>query len=226
MIKGKTREQEFEAIEKVRGNLVVNNTTLQIADLGAGSKHLKGSLRRLGDIAATSLTPTAWAQLYHRIGTYQNAKRIVELGTSFGITALYLSHIKDAEVFTFEGSTAIADVALTNFEYFDKKNIHLFTGDIQTELPDFLQDPAHIDFALLDANHRYEPTLQYFEWIMKRLTEKSIVVIDDIHQSNEMERAWNELTRHALVYGSVDLFRCGLLFFDPALNHQHFVWSA
>ena len=43
--------------------------------------------------------------------------------------------------------------------------------------------------------------------------------------SPEMEKAWNELSRHPLVYGSVDLFRCGILFFEPALNKQHFVWA-
>lgn len=225
VVKGTTAEHEATAIEGVRAKLIQDNTWMPVVDLGAGSKHLKGNQRRLGDIAATSLTPAVWAQLYHRICMYQQANRIVELGTSFGITTLYLSSVEGAEVYTFEGSPAIADVALTNFEYFERKNIHVFTGDIQAQLPDFLQDPAHIDFALMDANHRYEPTLKYFEWLMKRLTEKSIVVVDDIHQSPEMEQAWNELTGHALVYGSVDLFRCGLLFFDPALNHQHFVWS-
>jgi hypothetical protein len=28
-----------------------------------------------------------------------------------------------------------------------------------------------------------------------------------------------------LVYGSIDLYRCGILFFDPALNKQHFILS-
>jgi len=60
---------------------------------------------------------------------------------------------------------------------------------------------------------------------MRRLDEKSVVVVDDIHWSVEMEKAWEELCRHPLVYGSVDLFRCGILFFDPALNRQHFIWS-
>lgn len=77
----------------------------------------------------------------------------------------------------------------------------------------------------MDANHRYEPTMSYFDLLMKRLNEKSIVVVDDIHWSEEMEKAWTELKNNQLVYGSVDLFRCGLLFFDPDLNRQHFVWS-
>ena len=76
----------------------------------------------------------------------------------------------------------------------------------------------------MDANHRYDATMRYFHLISKRISEKGIIVLDDIHYSKEMGRAWKELSRHQLVYGSVDLFRCGILFFDPALNRQHYTW--
>jgi hypothetical protein len=52
---------------------------------------------------------------------------------------------------------------------------------------------------------------------------KSALIIDDIHQSPEMEKAWKEIQQHALVYGSIDLYRCGIVFFDPSLNKQHVV---
>ncbi len=225
VVKGKTPEKELEGIEAVRANLLRNNTAIVVNDLGGGSKHLKTNQRTLADIARTSLLPPHHAAFYARLCRYAEAKRILELGTSLGITTLYLAQEPHSKVFTFEGSDSIADIALTNFEFFEKKNIQLITGDIADTLPEFLQDPAKLDFVLMDANHRYEPTLQYFNWLMRRLSEKSIVAIDDIHQTPDMERAWNELKNHQLVYGSVDLFRMGLLFFDPALNHQHFVWS-
>ena len=116
-------------------------------------------------------------------------------------------------------------MALTNFEYFDQKNIHLIEGNISSTFPEFLQDPAKVNFALMDANHQYAPTMKYFSLLMRRLDENSVVVVDDIHWSAEMETAWGELLLHPLVYGSVDLFRCGILFFDPSLNRQHFIWS-
>ncbi|MFZ5972450.1 MAG: O-methyltransferase [Bacteroidota bacterium] len=225
VVKVHTHEKEFEKIEAVRTNLLQNKTAITVNDLGGGSKHLKTEKRTLADIASTSLLPAHYAAFYARLCRYAEAKRVLELGTSFGITTLYLAQEPTRKVFTFEGSASIADIALTNFEFFEQKNIQLVTGDIADTLPDFLQDPAKLDFVLMDANHRYEPTVQYFNWLMRRLSEKSIVAIDDIHQSPGMERAWNELKNHQLVYGSVDLFRLGLLFFDPALNHQHFVWS-
>lgn len=224
----KRSEEDFSAIESIRETLLKNESVIRVDDLGSGShlKALANPERRLADIALNSVTPAALAQLYVRICQYTEVHNVVELGTSLGLTSLYLSELPDCKVSTFEGSHALANVALTNFEYLDKKNIRLIEGDIANTLPRYLQDNlAKIGFALVDANHRYAPTIQYFAWLMKRFNEKSIMVIDDIHHSPEMEKAWNELKKHYLVYGSVDLFRCGILFFEPGLNRQHFVWS-
>jgi predicted O-methyltransferase YrrM len=225
VLRGKSDHPFFDEIEHLRTNLLSNSTLVSVVDFGAGANKKKPIKRQLSAIARTSLSSKALAEFYFRIIQSMDAKRIVELGSNLGTTALYLSTKEDAQVFTFEGSPELANVALTNFEFFEKKNIHLIVGNIDNTLLDFLQDPSKIHFALFDANHRAEPTLKYFNQLMRRLHERSIVVIDDIHWSEDMERAWDELRKHPLVYGSCDLFRCGILFFDPALNHQHFIWS-
>ena len=75
----------------------------------------------------------------------------------------------------------------------------------------------------MDANHRYEPTVNYFNSLLRVIHTKSIIIMDDIHYSEEMEKAWKEIKNHELVHASIDLFRCGILFFDPSLNKQHVV---
>lgn len=196
-----------------------------MVDLGATSPHFQNDQRPLSKITSTSASPKALCELFMRLTSYIQAKAIVELGTSVGLTTLYLAHQTGSHVTTFEGNKALIQVALTHFEYFDKKNIRVVAGNIDQTLPDFIQNPAKIDFALMDANHRYTPTLRYFELLAKRIHTKGIIVMDDIYYSPEMKKAWTEIRHHPLVYGSVDLFRCGLLFFDPALNRQHYVWS-
>ena len=225
VVRGATNESEFEEIEKMRLHLLTDTTVLADVDLGAGSHMLQENKRTLADIARVSLSPREVVEFYNRLIHYVDAHRIVELGSCLGITTLYLAQKENTEVFTFEGSRALANVSLTNYEYFDQKNIHLIEGNIDSTLPDFVQNPAKISFVLMDANHRYAPTMKYFSLLTRRLDEKSVVVVDDIHWSAEMEKAWEELCSHPLVYGSVDLFRCGILFFDPALNRQHFIWS-
>lgn len=205
--------------------LLQNKTAVHYQDVGASSKHFATSKRALSDIASTSLLPEKWAQLLYRMAHYSEAKRIIELGTSMGLTTLYLSQVPQCKVFTFEGNPSMVNVALTHFESFPANNIQLIEGNLDQTLSDHLQNPAKVQFAFIDANHRYEPTLRYFELLCKRMSDKAIMVVDDIHQSEEMEKAWTEMKNHELVYGSVDLFRMGLLFFDLSLNKQHFVWT-
>lgn len=214
----------FQHIETLRQKLRDDQRTISVVDLGTGER--KKSLRKISHIARTSLTPPRFSVLYSRILQSVPHASVIELGTSFGINTLYLAHKPDASVTTFEGSAAIADIAALTFEFAGKKNINLVVGNIDRTLPVFLQRIRRVDFAFVDANHRYEPTLRYFQWLMKKVHEKSVVVVDDIHHSPEMEAAWKSIKNHRLVYGSADLFRCGIVFFDPSLNKQHVILQA
>ncbi len=198
---------------------------VSVHDLGARSPHFKSEKREIGQVAETSLNEVKQCMLFYRIVQYAEATNSLELGTSMGVTSLYLSQPINAKLVTFEGNPDMINIAKTNFEYFERKNIKLVEGNIDQTLPDFLQNPAKIDFALIDANHRYEPTIRYFNLLAKRMSDHGIIVIDDIYYSPEMGKAWKELKRHELVYGSIDVFRCGILFFDLALNKQHFIWK-
>ena len=47
--------------------------------------------------------------------------------------------------------------------------------------------------AYVDANHTYEATMRYVHYLLPRMNEKGMYGFDDIHYSEEMERAWKEL---------------------------------
>jgi predicted O-methyltransferase YrrM len=215
----------FDDIEAVRKKLLQSTQEIEVKDLGAQSKHFANERRPLSKVAKTSISPKPLCELLSRLIHYMGATSVVELGTSAGITTLYLAKQPNTKVVTFEGNLELIKIALTHFDYFETPNIKLIEGNLDSTLADYLQNPAKIDFALMDANHRYEPTLRYFNLLAKRMAEKGIIVLDDIYHSPEMANAWKELSRHDLVYGSADLFRCGILFFDPALNRQHYVWK-
>ncbi|WP_333821147.1 O-methyltransferase [Ohtaekwangia sp.] len=213
----------YHPIEERRKAYLLNETTLTIQDLGAGSAVLKTSQRKINAIARTSLSPEKYSKLYARIIAYFKCRTILELGTSLGINTLYLAAKKDTTVTTFEGAASIVKTARDTFQLLQATNIRVIEGDINYTLHSYLGNCTGIDFAFLDANHRYEPTVKYFGMLLQKLHANSIVVLDDIHYSPDMEKAWRQLQQHPLVYASVDLYRCGLLFFDPSLNKQHVV---
>ena len=70
------------------------------------------------------------------------------------------------------------------------------------------------DVAFVDANHTYEASLKYFDVLAQKVHEKSVVVMDDIHHSEEMERAWREICADERVTSTIDLYQMGLVFFD------------
>ena len=222
-LKAKIVNIELSHIEELRRKLLFDDRTIMVTDLGSGSAHFKSSTRKISDLARTSLSPRKYSLLYAKIIQRYNCRNLLELGTSLGINALYLASSKGSSVTTFEGSTAIAAEAQTLFDVAGANNITLIIGNIDQALPSYLQSIEKIDFAFLDAHHRYEPTLKYFEAMIRKTHEHSVIVLDDIHYSAEMEKAWKAILKHQCVYATVDLYRCGIVFFDPSLNKQHVV---
>ncbi|TXH25670.1 MAG: class I SAM-dependent methyltransferase, partial [Cyclobacteriaceae bacterium] len=208
-------------IEKLRVDLLKTHREIEIQDLGAKSKHFSLGKRKISEVAETSLSNIRFSSLYHRLAEYAQAKTIVELGTSFGLNTLYLAKTKNVRVYTFEGSATIAEVAEDTFRFAGAKNIELIKGNIDSTLYSTLSRIPKVDFAFIDANHQYTATKKYFEELLMKVHHKSLMVIDDIHASPGMDKAWKEICEHTLVHTSLELYRCGILFFDPSLTKQH-----
>ena len=149
---------------------------------------------------------------------YYQPENVLELGACFGITTSYLSSgNKAAQVFTMEGAKQIAGVARKDFEKLRLKNIELIEGNFDNRLPLFIQQLKEkhqtLDFVFIDGNHRYEPTARYFHELLSVVNDDSIFIFDDIHWSEEMEKAWNEIIAHESITLSIDLFFIVIVFF-------------
>lgn len=220
---GSASTAPYQGIEQLRQKLLQDQRTIPRSTFGAGSAALAETLPSIASIARTSLSPARYLACYARLIEHLRLQSVVELGTSLGISGLYLAHTPGTTVTTFEGSPEIADTARSTFEFLGAQNIKLLEGNIDTTLPAWLQGIRTLDVAFVDANHRYDATLRYFQWLLPRFHARSVVIFDDIHHSAEMEKAWHNIRTNKLVYGSVDLYRCGMVFFDPSLNRQHHV---
>ncbi len=214
----------YLTVEKQRQILLNDKTVIEVEDFGAGSTVIKTNRRVVKDIAASSLKPKKYSQLLFRMIQFYNKKYVLELGTSFGITTSYIASAKNNHTVTsMEGSQSIANIAQQNFNTLQLKNINIITGDFEKILFPFLNNSATIDFAFLDGNHRKIPTLQYFQQILFKSKEETIVVFDDIHWSKEMEEAWAEIKAHDSVTLSIDLFFIGIVFLKKDFKvKQHF----
>lgn len=213
----------FPKIEKQRQRMLSNKTLIQVEDFGAGSSVSQKQKRSLSSIAQTALLDPSHAQLLFRLVNRFHSKTIIELGSSLGITSAYLaSACKTAQLYTLEGSPEIAKVAQKNLSELKIKNAILKTGPFQEQLPEVLKTIKEVDFAFIDGNHRYEPTLQYFEMLLKKAHEHSVFVFDDIYWSEGMTKAWTEIIARPEVKVSIDLYRMGIIFFRKESLKQDF----
>lgn len=223
VIKSEKLNGDFTEIELIRDALTKNNTRIELKEFGAGSKKSKKNIRSIRDISSSGLTSPKYSALFYRLIKHFHMRQIVELGTSFGVNTLYLAKYEATKVTTFEGDPSIVDVAQTNFNQQQAHNIKVIQGDIDHTLSSFLDGSIRPDLVYIDANHRYEATMKYFNAILHNKHDETVIIIDDIKWSKPMQQAWKKIINHPEVTISIDLNKCGILFFKPDFIKQHYV---
>ncbi len=210
-------------VEQLYRQLRKDNGIIPVLDLGAGSKKMTASKRKISDIARYSVMPLKYRVLLRKIITYFNPAKILELGTSLGITALYLTVDTATELTTVEGDKRIAALAQRNFDLFaDRSRIELVNASFE----EFIEEGKYFsyDLILVDGNHTYQATLSYFEKISsKNISGSAVWIFDDIYWSEGMTDAWKAIIQKPEVTLSLDLCRLGIVFTDQNLSKQHFV---
>ena len=76
--------------------------------------------------------------------------------------------------------------------------------------------------AFIDGHHAEAPTVEYFEQLLAKGHANSVFVVDDIHWSVGMEKAWERIKAHPRVTVTIDLYDLGLVFFRTEQGRQHF----
>jgi predicted O-methyltransferase YrrM len=211
-------------IEELRRQLLDDQTVLTIEDHGAGSRAGQKKEKTIATLARTALKPPKYAQLLFRLVKYYQPARIVELGTSLGLTTAYLSRANpDARMISIEGNPSVYERAKEHLRELHCTNTELIQGRFDDVLSEVLQKLSPVSLGFVDGNHRYAPTIRYFHQFLENANEQTILVFDDIHWSQEMEQAWKEIQEHPSVTCTIDIFFLGFVFFRKEFRErQHF----
>ncbi len=214
LIKNKYPFADFKLLQQIRAQLIQNHTELQITDFGAGSKKLNNNKRRISDISKHGIATQKQAEFLYRLLNAFQPKTIIELGTSVGLTTLYLAKsVPKSSIYTIEGCPNLFQFSNQLFQKQQQKNIQQIQGNFDIEFPKLLQSLKSIDFIYIDGNHAYEPTMRYFKTALTKKTPQTIMMFDDINWSKEMQKAWKEIQLNSEVTLSMDFFYFGLVFF-------------
>lgn len=206
----------FGIIRTLRERLRESDRMIEVHDLGAGSTVQNGKVRSLRSIIDSAVSSEWQGKVLFRTIVKYKPQTMLELGTSVGITTLYQAKaMSKSKMVTLEGCPELSKVARKNFALMQATNVEVITGNFDQTLPQAVRVLKKLDYVFFDGNHRKEPTLRYFNWCLTYSHPYSIFVFDDIHWSDEMEAAWDEIKRHPKVTMTIDLFYFGLVFFRP-----------
>ena len=213
----------YDAIATRRNELLVDHSLIEVLDLGAGSSINPNKTRKISDIANNSLKNDKISQLLFRLVNHFQPETIIELGTSLGISGSYLASANKAvTLHTFEGCPQTAAIAAKTFKSLEFENVRQHLGDFGETLRPVVDKLNKVDFAFLDGNHRYTPTIDYFKCILEKSHADSVMVFDDIYWSKGMIKAWEEIKRHEKVTCTIDMFHIGIVFFREGQVKEHF----
>ena len=158
----KTNYSGYSKIKSYRDSLLNNSNSIDITDLGSGSRVFESNKRAIKDIANTSGTSFKRAKLLFRLVSYFKWENVLELGTSLGIgtVSMALSNA-DANIVSIEGCPNISKYTSTALEEFQINNVDLKTGSFSEIIPTL--DGTQWDLVFFDGHHDKEATLAYFE---------------------------------------------------------------
>jgi predicted O-methyltransferase YrrM len=224
VFRNKTDPAVVNKIEMIRKKMISDKRSIMINDLGAGSRKFKSRSRKVSDIARYSPVTPKYGRLLFSMAAAFGEPMIIELGTSLGISTMYLAgSCFPATVYTIEGCSKTAAVARENFTDAGLTNIKILEGSFEEIIPSFAKNHETPGLVFIDGNHRKEPVIRYFNEIAAVSGPDTVVIVDDINYSGEMAEAWVELKKHNKVSVSIDIFRMGILFFREGISHNEYV---
>ncbi|MDO5981650.1 O-methyltransferase [Flavivirga spongiicola] len=217
----KTNYDAFKHILNYKKDLLKNNTSIKVTDLGAGSQVMKQKERSISSMAKHAGSTIKKAKLIHRLVKYFNPKDILELGTSLGVATHAMGLVnQETKITTIEGCPNISEFSKANFKKCQLNNIDLKTGGFNNILSQLLTN--NYDFVFFDGNHQKEATLKYFEMLLQTTYNDSVFIFDDIYWSKGMTEAWETIKQHPKVTVTIDTFFWGVVFFRKEQAKEHF----
>ncbi|CAH1001725.1 hypothetical protein LEM8419_02631 [Neolewinella maritima] len=217
------RYHAFDLVRSLRRYWSKRREQISLQSLGAASRTTHRSQRTAASLVRTNAIGARSGHLLFRLALWLRPERIVEFGTNAGISTVYL-HAADTRtpLYTIEGNAQVAALAT---ETLRKAGATAAIRPSVSTFADWLARHGDLPtarlLAFIDGDHRYQPTLDYVDCLLRQATEESVIVVADIHWSAGMERAWRELVQHERVTASVDTYHFGILFLRPELNGPH-----
>lgn len=164
-------------------------------------------------------------ELLYRLVNEVEAKTILEIGSSNGVSSIYLSTCrKSAKHIVLDKKSEKNELIRSTLSNLEPTNIDFRVGDVIPLTSVVLAELQTVDFLLLrPADFSLEDIQSIFEECIAKSNEGSLFVIQDIYASRMITRWWKERIKDQRLGITFDLYDMGLVFFDKTKIKQHYI---
>jgi len=224
----------IDRIESLRKELASSTVGISIEDFGAGrpddtfsdKEMYEGNIisKTVGEVCKSASRPYLWSILLFKLVRKFRPSVCLELGTCLGISAAFqaaaLKLNGSGVMVTLEGAQSLAELAEGYLSKLCLDNTRVVTGRFQDTLGGVLDEYGHVDFAFIDGHHDEKATVTYYEQVVPFLSDRALIVFDDISWSAGMNRAWRTITADERIRISVDLRQIGICVVDGSIDSR------
>ncbi len=156
-------------------------------------------------------------QAVFRIVNAAGPASIIEIGNSGGITSAYLAvSSKETPYFLLQNS---------NDEIFSHIPKTVILKGIFTEaLPEALQLVSQVGCVYFHLTQTGPDTISLFEQCLQKASKECVFIFEGIYTSETTKAIWKEIIQKEQVRISLDMYGLGLVYINPILQKQDYIY--
>jgi predicted O-methyltransferase YrrM len=204
----------YEDIELIRQELLLKEDTIALPSDG-GTDAIAKVVEREG------IRPKRGALLF-RLTNYFQPERILQIGTTMGLSTLYLSSYKPGlTCVSLETVPEYTPISRWVYEKGARTAIDLRAGDCRTTLPPALERLGKVDFVYFNIWKEMFP-LWLFDACLKYAHDETVFVFEGVRANKQMRIFWATVCEHPRISASIDLYSAGIVLFNKNLHKQNY----
>lgn len=172
---------------------------------------------------STTGVDSKYGRCLYQTGNYIAAENILELGTSLGSSMIHMAAVPSRVYLqSIDYQASLIHKVKSVLEDLDySRGIRLVNANFDDVL-NAMQEKY--DMVYIDGDHQYNSTLRYVGVLKGNLSSQSVIILDDIRWSKQMNEAWKVLVEDTFFNYTVDFGRMGFLFrVSNQAPKQHFI---
>ena len=162
--------------------------------------------------------------LLFRLTNYFKSKNILQIGTTMGLSTLYLtSYATGLKCIALENVPEFATTARQAFAKEGRNPVDLRIGNYKDLLPQALNDINSLDFVFFNTLYEQHNNLWLFNECMKYAHNDTVFVFEGIKASRKMRELWEEICACPEVTVTLDLYSLGIVLFNKKLHKRDYI---